>query len=67
VVVDPAPEGKEGEVRLTIVKPKKAKTPVAVGAGGVESDTEAGSDDDETGPGAVLDDAVEDAGADHGE
>jgi ATP-dependent Clp protease ATP-binding subunit ClpC len=67
VVVDPAPEGQEGEVRLTIVKPKKAKTPVAVGAGGVESDTEAGSDDDETGPGAVLDDAVEDAGADHGE
>ncbi len=32
VVVDPAPEGEEGEVRLTIVKPKKQKTPVAVGA-----------------------------------
>ena len=33
VVVDPAPEGDESEVRLTIVKPKKQKTPVAVGAG----------------------------------
>jgi ATP-dependent Clp protease ATP-binding subunit ClpC len=33
VVVNPAPEGEEGEVRLTIVKPKKAKTPVGVGAG----------------------------------
>ena len=27
VVVNPAPEGEEGEVRLTIVKPKKQKTP----------------------------------------
>ena len=36
--VNPAPEGEEGEVRLTIVKPKKQKTPVGVGAegGGVE-------------------------------
>src|SRR6204780_3337019 len=34
VVVDPAPEGEEGEVRLTIVKPKKQKTPVGVGAEG---------------------------------
>jgi len=34
VVVNPAPEGEEGEVRLTIVKPKKQKTPVGVGAGG---------------------------------
>ncbi len=35
VVVDPAPEDADdhGEVRLTIVKPKKAKTPVGVGAG----------------------------------
>src|SRR5205814_5304920 len=33
VVVDPAPEGaEEGEVRLSIVKPKKQKTPVGVGA-----------------------------------
>jgi ATP-dependent Clp protease ATP-binding subunit ClpC len=32
VVVNPAPEGEEGEVRLTIVKPKKQKTPVGVGA-----------------------------------
>ncbi|MGA7705947.1 MAG: ATP-dependent Clp protease ATP-binding subunit, partial [Solirubrobacteraceae bacterium] len=28
VVVDPAPEGQEGEVSLRIVKPKKQKTPV---------------------------------------
>ena len=34
VVVNSAPEGEEGEVRLTIVKPKKQKTPVGVGAGG---------------------------------
>jgi ATP-dependent Clp protease ATP-binding subunit ClpC len=34
VVVNPAPEGEEAGVRLTIVKPKKQKTPVGVGAGG---------------------------------
>ena len=34
VVIDPSPEGEEGEVRLTIVKPKKQKTPVGVGAEG---------------------------------
>ncbi len=34
VVVDPMPEGEEGDVRLRIVKPKKQKTPVAVGAEG---------------------------------
>jgi ATP-dependent Clp protease ATP-binding subunit ClpC len=34
VVVTPAEEGEEGEVRLTVVKPKKQKTPVGVGAGG---------------------------------
>jgi ATP-dependent Clp protease ATP-binding subunit ClpC len=48
VIVDPAPEG-EGdghEVRLTIVKPKKAKTPVAVGAGGAEGESDAGGDDE---------------------
>jgi ATP-dependent Clp protease ATP-binding subunit ClpC len=32
VVIDPAEDGDEGEVRLTIVKPKKQKTPVGVGA-----------------------------------
>ncbi len=32
VVVNPAAEGEEGEVKLTIVKPKKQKTPVGVGA-----------------------------------
>jgi ATP-dependent Clp protease ATP-binding subunit ClpC len=46
VVVDPAPEGTDGEVRLTIVKPKKAKTPVAVGAAGAEAETEPGVDDE---------------------
>jgi ATP-dependent Clp protease ATP-binding subunit ClpC len=34
VVVDPAPDDEEGEVRLSIVKPKKQKTPVGVGAEG---------------------------------
>jgi ATP-dependent Clp protease ATP-binding subunit ClpC len=56
VVVNPAPEGEEGEVRLTIVKPKKQKTPVGVGAEGAaveelpegESDPEA--DDSELAP-----------------
>jgi ATP-dependent Clp protease ATP-binding subunit ClpC len=34
VVVNPAGEDEEGEVRLSVVKPKKQKTPVAVGADG---------------------------------
>ncbi len=34
VVVDPADGDQEGEVRLSIVKPKKQKTPVGVGAEG---------------------------------
>src|SRR6266481_1641470 len=34
VVVDPAPDSDDGDVRLTIVKPKKQKTPVGVGAEG---------------------------------
>jgi ATP-dependent Clp protease ATP-binding subunit ClpC len=33
VIIDPAPEGVEPEVKLTVVKPKKAKQPVAVGGG----------------------------------
>jgi ATP-dependent Clp protease ATP-binding subunit ClpC len=37
VVVNPAAEGEEGEVKLTIVKPKKQKTPVGVGAGSTEA------------------------------
>jgi ATP-dependent Clp protease ATP-binding subunit ClpC len=48
VVVDPAPADRDPadpEVRLTVVKPKKAKTPVAVGADGGDSDEHAGSDD----------------------
>jgi ATP-dependent Clp protease ATP-binding subunit ClpC len=45
VVVDPAPEGDEQEVRLTVVKGKKTKTPVGVGAegsGGEEPPASAG-------------------------
>jgi ATP-dependent Clp protease ATP-binding subunit ClpC len=34
VVVDPAEGDQEGEVRLSIVQPKKQKTPVGVGAEG---------------------------------
>src|SRR5437870_3821937 len=34
VVIDPAPADDESEVRLTIIKPKKQKTPVGVGAEG---------------------------------
>ncbi len=37
VVVKPAPDGEDGDVRLSIVKPKKQKTPVGVGAGAAES------------------------------
>jgi ATP-dependent Clp protease ATP-binding subunit ClpC len=44
VVVDPAPEGDDPEVRLTIVKPKKVKQPVAVGGGG-SGDEDAGEAD----------------------
>src|SRR5213082_393843 len=41
VVIDPAPEGDESEVRLTVVKPKKQKTPVGVGAeGGAQPEAE---------------------------
>jgi ATP-dependent Clp protease ATP-binding subunit ClpC len=58
VIVDPAPEGDGQEVRLTIVKPKKAKTPVAVGAGGAEGETEAGVEDEPEPHHAELDDVV---------
>jgi ATP-dependent Clp protease ATP-binding subunit ClpC len=44
VVVDPAAEGEDGEVKLTIVKPKKQKTPVAVGAEGAAGELPAGED-----------------------
>jgi ATP-dependent Clp protease ATP-binding subunit ClpC len=37
VVVDPAADGEDGDVKLSIVKPKKQKTPVGVGAGAAES------------------------------
>ena len=44
VVVTPAKEDEEGEVRLTVVKPKKQKTPVAVGADGPVSELPEGED-----------------------
>jgi ATP-dependent Clp protease ATP-binding subunit ClpC len=50
VVVNPAPDGEDGDVRLTIVKPKKQKTPVGVGAEGGSHD-ELPIDDDEHGEG----------------
>ena len=40
VVVDPAEGDQEGEVRLSIVQPKKQKTPVGVGAEGGEEFSE---------------------------
>jgi ATP-dependent Clp protease ATP-binding subunit ClpC len=46
VVVDPAPDGEDGDVRLTIVKPKKQKTPVGVGAeGGSHDELPVGDDE----------------------
>jgi ATP-dependent Clp protease ATP-binding subunit ClpC len=44
VVVTPAEEDEEGEVRLTVVKPKKQKTPVGVGAEGSVADLPEGED-----------------------
>jgi len=44
VVVNPAPDGEDDGVRLTIVKPKKQKTPVGVGAEG-GGELPAGSDE----------------------
>jgi len=49
VVVDPAPEGDPREVRLTVVKPKKAKTPVAVGGGPSEDDDDGAAEPGEEG------------------
>ena len=66
VVVDPMPEGEDGEVRLTIVKPKKAKTPVAVGAAGAEAEVEVEAGVEEgasSGSAGGLDEAVEDSGS----
>ena len=60
VVVGPAPEGEEGEVRLTIVKPKKAKTPIAVGAGGAAAEDDAAVSDDGAPAHAGLDEGVGD-------
>ncbi len=44
VVVTPTEEGEEGEVRLTVVKPKKQKTPVGVGAEGASGELPEGED-----------------------
>jgi ATP-dependent Clp protease ATP-binding subunit ClpC len=48
VVVNPAAEGEGDDVKLTIIKPKKAaKTPVAVGGGGAEDGVDAGAPESE--------------------
>jgi ATP-dependent Clp protease ATP-binding subunit ClpC len=44
VVIDPAPADDDSDVRLTIVKPKKQKTPVGVGAEGGAPGEELGED-----------------------
>ncbi len=63
VVVNPAAEGEEGEVKLTIVKPKKQKTPVGVGAGAAEA---VGSGEGELPSGDGLPEGdVEDVDDDH--
>ena len=54
VVVNPANEDEEGEVRLTIVKPKKQKTPVGVGADGPVAELPEGEDLPED-PGDIAD------------
>jgi ATP-dependent Clp protease ATP-binding subunit ClpC len=50
VVVNPAPEGEDGEVHLTIVKPKKQKTPVGVGAAEELAADEGGLSDGDDAP-----------------
>jgi ATP-dependent Clp protease ATP-binding subunit ClpC len=52
IVVDPEPENKDGDVRLTIVKPKKQKTPGAVGAEGGEELAE-GEERPDAGPSEI--------------
>ena len=54
------PDGEDGEVRLTIVKPKKAKTPVAVGAGGAEGEVADDAPTDGVLDAYVLTDGVHD-------
>ena len=57
VVVDPAPEGERGRGALSIVKPKKQKTPVGVGAEGSSGteEPEAAEGGDEPAPDAPAD------------
>jgi ATP-dependent Clp protease ATP-binding subunit ClpC len=51
VVIDPAPDEEDGEVRLSVVKPKKQKTPVGVGAeGGPEELSDPGERPEEDQP-----------------
>jgi ATP-dependent Clp protease ATP-binding subunit ClpC len=49
VVIDP-PVEEDGDVRLSVVKPKKQKTPVGVGAQGGDGETEAGEPAGEDSP-----------------
>jgi len=50
VVVDPAEGDDEGEVRLSIVQPKKQKTPVGVGAEGAPEEVAEGPSEPEAVP-----------------
>ncbi|MGA2166538.1 MAG: AAA family ATPase, partial [Solirubrobacteraceae bacterium] len=62
VVVNPAAEGEEGEVKLTIVKPKKQKVPAGVGAGAAQ---DGGSGDGELPAGEGLPEGDVEDGEDH--
>jgi ATP-dependent Clp protease ATP-binding subunit ClpC len=59
VVVDPADGDQEGEVRLSIVKPKKQKTPVGVGAEGGSSEEIADGDSPAGDAAPGIDDPIE--------
>ena len=65
VVVNPAAEGEEGEVKLTIVKPKKQKTPVGVGAGAAEAGASSGEGDELSSGEGLPEGDVEDGEDDH--
>jgi ATP-dependent Clp protease ATP-binding subunit ClpC len=44
VVIDPSPDEEDGGVRLSVVKPKKQKTPVGVGAEGAAEELPEGGE-----------------------
>src|SRR5438067_469711 len=59
VVVDPAPDEDESDVRLSIVKPKKQKTPVGVGAEGAGEEVLSEGDSRPEGETPELDEPAE--------